>query len=96
MQMTTHSFLKRFEQHAKAATTLLVERNMAHFIASDAHDTEHHPPVMDGTYRYIEREYGKRCAEALFAANPRTTLAGEPVQAVKPDVAMRAARWWPL
>ena len=96
MKVTTHSFLRRFGRRAKAAAALLVERGLAHFIASDAHDTEHRPPVMDGAYRYIEREYGKGCAEALFAANPRAALAGEPVEAVKPDVAMRAARWWPL
>ena len=66
VQVTAHSFLGRFGRRAKAAAVRLIERGLVHFIASDAHDTEHRPPVMDVAYRYIAKEYGKVCAETLF------------------------------
>jgi protein-tyrosine phosphatase len=97
VQVTAQSFLGRFGRRAKAAATQLIERDLVHFIASDAHDTEHRPPVMDGAYRYIAREYGKVCAEALFAGNPLAALAGEAVEAVKREAPSGAAewlRWW--
>jgi protein-tyrosine phosphatase len=94
VQVTAHSFLGRFGRRAKAAATQLIERNLVHFIASDAHDTEHRPPAMDGAYRYIEGKYGKARAEALFVGNPRAALAGEPVEAAEPEGALRAAKWW--
>src|SRR5690349_5280595 len=81
VQLTAQSFLGRFGRRAKAAAAQLIERGLVHFIASDAHDTEHRPPVMDGAYRYIEKEYGKANAEALFTDNPRAVLAGEEVGA---------------
>ena len=62
VQVTAHSFLGRFGRRAKAAAAQLVERGLVDFVASDAHDTEHRPPVMDGAYRYVDRAYGKACA----------------------------------
>jgi len=91
--VTAHSFLGRFGRRAKTAAAQLIAGGLVHFIASDAHDTEHCPPVMDDAYRYIEKEYGKACAEALLASNPRAALMGEPVEAVKLEDAT-AAKWW--
>jgi len=93
VQVTAHSFLGRFGRRAKAAATQLIERGLVHFSASDAHDTEHRPPVMDVGYQYIEKAYGKDCAEALFVNNPRAALTGEPVAAIKPEAAT-GAKWW--
>ena len=94
VQVTAHSFLGRFGRRAKAAAVRLIERRLVHFIASDAHDTEHRPPVMDGAYRYIAKEYGKVCAEALFVGNPSAALTGETVEAAKPETGPAAVKWW--
>jgi protein-tyrosine phosphatase len=94
VQVTAYSFLGRFGRHAKAAAEQLVEQGLVHFIASDAHDTKHRPPVMDGAYRYIARKYGKVCADALFSGNPLAALAGEAVEAAKPEAGPGAAKWW--
>lgn len=94
VQVTAHAFLGRFGRRAKAAAEQLMERGLVHFIASDAHDTRHRPPVMDGAYRYIAKRYGKVCAEALFVGNPRAALVGEPVEAATPVVEPVEAKWW--
>jgi protein-tyrosine phosphatase len=92
VQVTAQSFLGRFGRRAKAAAARLVERGLVHFVASDAHDSEHRPPVMNAAYRYLESEYGKVCADALFVSNPRAVLTGEPVEAAKAD--LEPAKWW--
>jgi protein-tyrosine phosphatase len=94
VQVTAHSFLGRFGRRAKAAAEDLMKQRRVHFIASDAHNTEHRPPVMDDAYRYIAKEYGKACAEALFVGNPSAALAGEEVDAATPQAEPGAAEWW--
>jgi protein-tyrosine phosphatase len=94
VQVTAYSFLGRFGRHAKAAAEQLIEGGLVHFIASDAHDTKHRPPVMDAAYRYIAREYGKACAETLFVGNPSAALVGDAVDATTPVAEPGASKWW--
>jgi len=54
----------------------LMRRGLVHVIASDAHDTQHRPLVMNDIYVDIKSEYGPDLAHAVFEGNPRAILEG--------------------
>jgi protein-tyrosine phosphatase len=69
-----------------------MERGLAHFVASDAHDAKRRSPVLAEAYRHVAERYGEQRAEALFVTNPRAVLEGGPVEATVPGAEPRA--WW--
>jgi protein-tyrosine phosphatase len=79
LQVTAQSILGRFGRTAKAACDALLGRNLVHIVASDAHDTQHRPPVLSEAYAAVARTYGEKRAELLFRLNPMATLVGDPI-----------------
>lgn len=61
---------------AKAARTI-IERRMAHFVASDAHGAERRPPGLSAARREVERIAGGEAARIIFEENPRRVIEGE-------------------
>lgn len=84
LQVTAHSLLGRFGKTAKAVSEELMARGLVHFLASDAHDCKHRPPVLDEVWRLTARQYGEEMARRLLEENPRATLTGAdlPMEAV--------------
>lgn len=78
-QVTAQSLTGRFGKKAEAFARLLLDRGLVHFIASDAHDLEHRPPVMDQAYSWLKSKYNTDLAEALCRVNPLAALRGEPL-----------------
>ena len=76
LKVTAQSFLGRFGRTAKAFSDELMSRGLVHFVASDAHDTDWRPPVMDESFRYVTKKYGEEAAVRVFEENPRAALAG--------------------
>lgn len=76
VQVTAQSLTGGFGRVAHRAAAGLLQDALVHFIASDAHDTEHRPPLLGEAYRYVEARYGADHAITLFVTNPRATLAG--------------------
>ncbi|MGH9658000.1 MAG: tyrosine-protein phosphatase, partial [Bryobacteraceae bacterium] len=79
MQVTALSFLGRFGRAAKSFADDLLQRNLVHVVASDAHDTRHRPPLLREAFEYVRKARGEAVARALFVDNPRATLTGEPI-----------------
>lgn len=48
----------------------LLAGQLAHFIASDAHDLEHRPPLLRECFLRICKKYGNEYARTLFFENP--------------------------
>ena len=94
VQVTAQSLLGRFGRKVRAASDELMRRELVHFVASDAHDARHRPPVLAEAYRDIARRYGGERAEALFVTNPRKVLTGEAVEARPAEPEARPGRWW--
>lgn len=92
IQITAQSFLGRFGKRAKETADHWMEMGLVHFVASDAHDIEDRTPVLTEAYRYVASSYGKEQAERLFIANPKATLAGEPLEWLEPE--LRKKRKW--
>lgn len=93
VQITARSCLGGFGSEAKSAAHQLIGARLTHFVASDAHDTRHRPPVLQEAYTSLAAQYGKRVAEVLFRENPRAALAGESVEALGPEIEAKRS-WW--
>jgi protein-tyrosine phosphatase len=73
-----------------------MNRNMVHFIASDAHDTAHRPPVLRGAYDYVVKTWGALRAETLFVTSPRAVITGARIVVARPGPAPRKRKWYRL
>ena len=92
MQVTAQSFLGRFGREPRRFARELMLRGMVHIVASDAHDPEDRTPRLDIAFEHVSKTYGDAWAQALFVANPRAALNGEPLPALPPVV--RRRRWF--
>jgi protein-tyrosine phosphatase len=82
-QITGASLRGRFGKKAEAAAWDMVERGMAHFVASDAHGVEDRTARLDEAFAAVAAAAGEDCADRLFQRNPAAVIAGEPIQAAK-------------
>ena len=80
VQVTGASFLGLFGRTAKGIATELMNRNLVHFVASDAHDTKYRTPVLREAYEYVEKTWNVSLAESLFVTSPRAVIRGEDIQ----------------
>ena len=87
IQVTAQSLGDRFGKAAQQSAQVLLKEDLVHFIASDAHDTVHRPPRLDGAWQSIEREFGTRTARRLFIDNPRAVILGNPLPDEGPPTA---------
>lgn len=85
LQVTGQSLLGVFGKRAREFSETLLAKDIVHFIASDAHDTEHRPPRLDEAYAHIEKRYGRARAERLFVENPRACVEGVPLPQPKAE-----------
>lgn len=79
VQVTAQSFLGTFGRSAKQYADTLLEKNLVHFVASDAHDSEYRTPRLDESYAYVARKQGEERAERLFKEYPRRVIDGDPI-----------------
>lgn len=89
VQITAQSLLGRFGGTARSSASQLLERNLVHFVASDAHDTQHRPPALNEAYTYVSRTWGEERARAVFVTAPRAAILGE---VFYPDAAQQGSR----
>src|SRR5205807_3466777 len=82
MQVTGLSFLGRFGKTAKRCADELMGHGLAHFVASDAHDTKWRTTDLSEARIYVEKQFGSEAAERVFEENPRAVLAGVPISPV--------------
>jgi protein-tyrosine phosphatase len=83
VQLTAQSLTGGFGRNAKEFSRELLDRRLVHVVASDGHDCERRPPVMDQARGWLRSEYGEALAAALCVSNPRAALSGEAM--VLPD-----------
>lgn len=78
-QVTGQSLTGRFGKSAKASAHELIAKGLVHFLASDAHDLEHRPPVLNDVWQYVEETFDRDTATRLLEENPRAVLEGGPL-----------------
>jgi protein-tyrosine phosphatase len=92
IQVTAQSFVGKFGRSAKSASDELMRRGLVHFLASDAHDGTHRPPLLDEAWRYTARHYGEETARLLLEDNPRAALTGADLPFAEMEVKKR--KWF--
>jgi protein-tyrosine phosphatase len=96
VQVTAQSLTGRFGKRAEAFSRQLLDRGMVHVIASDGHDTEHRPPLMDEAYAWLVGEYSEELARLLCIENPNATLVGQPMKMPPGADAAGKKKWFGL
>jgi protein-tyrosine phosphatase len=96
VQVTGQSLLGGFGKRAQEFSKALLDRELVHVIASDAHDVEHRPPVLDEAYKWLERHYGEALAHSLCAANPGMVLRGDPLSLPKRKSDAPSRKWYEI
>lgn len=76
-QITAGSLLGHFGKHAAETARALLEHDMVHVVASDAHDNRFRTPSLSAARVIVAEAAGEGVAEALFVANPRAVLGGD-------------------
>lgn len=77
LQINADSVLgKRGFSHKRCCRRLL-KRGQVHFIASDAHDPVHRPPLLRECFTYISKRYGEDYARLLLRDNAQAMLSGQ-------------------
>lgn len=82
MQVTAQSLTGRFGNRAQRFAESLLQADLVHFVASDAHNTTDRVPVLTGAFKIVNQRYGAEKAESLFVYNPAAVLVGEPIYAM--------------
>jgi protein-tyrosine phosphatase len=92
VQLTAQSLTGGFGRRAQDFSRELLDRRLVHVVASDGHDCEQRPPVMDQARAWLRKEYGDALAETLCVTNPGAALSGEAMQL--PDAWAESVRKW--
>jgi protein-tyrosine phosphatase len=71
-----------------------MNRNLVHFIASDAHDTRHRTPVLRDAYEYVGKTWNPSLAKLLFLTAPRAVIAGKEIAMLDPAPASPNKKWY--
>ena len=79
LQLTAMSVTGALGRRAKECCTFLLENDLAHFVASDAHDASTRPPVLSDAFRVIADRFGEVRARRLTEDNPRAVLQDLPL-----------------
>ncbi len=94
VQVTAGSLLGGFGRTAKAVASELMNRNLVHFIASDAHDTKYRTPSLREAYQHVAQTWGAARAETLLVGAPAAVIAGQEIQAPEPEEARKKKQWF--
>ena len=94
VQVTAKSLMGGFGRTAKSVAVELMDRNLVHFIASDAHDTVHRPPVLRDAYEHVAKTWGGTLAEMLFTTAPQAVIDGDSIRLLDSEPARPKRKWY--
>jgi protein-tyrosine phosphatase len=88
-QITGGSITGQFGDRSQRAALAMVERNLAHVVASDAHDVSYRRPVLAEAREEIARRFGEQRAAQMTQEYPAAIVQGEEID---PDPPLEAAK----
>jgi protein-tyrosine phosphatase len=80
VQVTAQSFLGRFGSLARRTAESLMNSDMVHFVASDAHDCLDRPPDLSQAYAHVSSRWGQETAQRLFIDSPAAAIGDEVIE----------------
>lgn len=96
VQVTAQSLTGGFGRRAQEFSSALLERGLVHIVASDAHDCEHRPPVLDEARRWLREHCGEAAAQMLTEVNPGATLTGDALELPAAAVVSGSRKWYQI
>ena len=96
VQVTAGSITGMFGRAAKSAAGQLIDRNLVHLVASDAHDTHHRTTKLRDAYDAVEKAWGAERAELFFVSAPRSVIAGKEIPWTEPEPGPEKRKWYRL
>jgi protein-tyrosine phosphatase len=96
VQVTAQSLTGRFGRKAQDFSRELLSRRLVHVVASDGHDCERRPPVMDEARVWLEKKYGDALADALCVTNPGAALSGGDMLLPNADSHLSVRKWYEI
>jgi protein-tyrosine phosphatase len=98
VQVTAQSYTGGFGRAAQRFAEKLLDQNLIHFFASDAHDTRYRPPVLSRCYQKLAAARGKAVADLLLNRNPEAVVKGLPLPPgpppLGPDTVKKKRSWF--
>lgn len=94
VQLTAQSLTGGFGKRAQEFSRELLERGLVHVVASDGHDCERRPPVMDEARAWIRDKYSEALAEMLCVANPGAALGAGDMHLPNADSELSVRKWY--
>lgn len=91
-QITGGSLLGRFGERSQRACLTMIERRLAHIVASDAHDPRHRPPVLAEAGRELTERFGPERAKTMLVDYPLAIVRSEEIEPPEPVEAPRRLR----
>ena len=79
MQVTAGSFTGFFGSEVKNLAMGLLERDLVHLVASDAHSPKHRPPALSEAFKVVSSSAGEEKALELFTVNTGKIINSEPI-----------------
>lgn len=84
LQVTAGSLLGLFGGDVRNMAHQLMDANLVHIIATDAHDVTRRKLKLRRAYDYVSEKWGPDRAETLFSTNPKKVIEGEGIQVGSP------------
>jgi len=78
-QITAASVLGRFGPEIRRFSLFLLEHNMAHILATDAHGDQVRAPRLQQGWSEVEKVFGKEAARRMVLDTPGNIIRGDPV-----------------
>ena len=84
LQINKGSLAGTFGRSARHTANLMLEHDLAAFVASDAHGSDRRTAELSRVQDYIAMEFSHRRAERLLETNPRRVLRNQPLAMGEP------------
>lgn len=84
IQVTAGSLAGRFGKAANELGRWLLDHQMLHFVASDAHNITSRPPVLSIARQKVAHQFGEQAAEMIFEHFPQAVINNETFEAPQP------------
>jgi len=93
VQITAGSLLGDFGRRAARFCRWLLERQLVHFVATDAHNATTRPPRLQKAYELVASEFGPLLAGRIFNENPTYSIENRLFEA-EPQIEQAPPRIW--
>lgn len=94
VQITAMSLTGGFGDDAQEFCVFLLEHNLAHVIATDAHSVAHRPPRLKEAVELATEIIGRERAESLVSSTPAAIIEGKPIGLPVPIKRVKKKKTW--